>query len=182
MKKMTGTAIALWMGMAATTAQAAKAPPCLTQDEAKAMFTAILPDMLEGIGKSCSAALPENATLRGGLPVLVAAYRTPAEAAWPDAMKVFGKMSGVEMKDIDPKLIRPMMGPVLAASISEDIKPADCPTIDRALYLLAPLPPTNVSELIVLLAQAGMKGEKSAPFSICKAEPIGVPATIAPHQ
>ena len=58
MNKMAGAAIALWMGMAATTAQAAaaEAKPCLTETEAQALITAVLPDVFQQVGRVCSSA------------------------------------------------------------------------------------------------------------------------------
>ncbi|MBN8814779.1 MAG: hypothetical protein J0J06_04950 [Sphingomonas sp.] len=185
MKPTMGAAIALWMGMAATTAQAATPAKCVTRDEATTLFAAILPDMLEGIGKSCTGSLPEKATLRAGLPPLLATYRAPADVAWPQAMAVFGKLAGASLKGVDPKLMRPLMGQIMASAIAEDIKPADCPSIDRVVALLAPLPPGNTSELVVLLAEIGMKNEKNPPFAVCKSDPgasADATTTIAPHK
>ena len=175
MRKLTGTAIALWMGMAATTAQAAaEAKPCLTALEAQALITAIMPDVFQQVGRTCSSVLPESATLRGGLPPLVARYQAPADLAWPQALAALGKIGGKDVEGVDPRLLRPMMGPMMATAIAEDIKPADCPTIDRAVQLLAPLPPANTAGLVVLFAELA-KDKKDSPFNICPS--AAVPAT-----
>jgi hypothetical protein len=178
MKKLTSAAIALWMGMAATTAQAAtEAQPCLTEAEAQSLITAVLPDVFQQVGRTCSSVLPENATLRGGLPPLVARYQAPADLAWPQALAAFGKIGGKDMAGIDPRLLRPMMGPMIAGAIAQDIKPRDCPTIDRAIGLMSPLPPANTAGLIVLIASvAGGKDKKDSPFSIC---PVAAAAPAA---
>ena len=183
MKKLTGAAIALWMGMAATTAQAAAdAKPCLTENEAQSLITAVLPDVFQQVGRTCSSVLPENATLRGGLPPLVARYQAPADLAWPQAMAAFGKIGGKDMEGIDPKLLRPMMGPMIAGAIAQDIKPSDCPTIDRAVSLMAPLPPANTAGLIVLFAAAaGGKDKRDSPLTICPAAAVAAtPASARP--
>jgi hypothetical protein len=171
MKKLTSAAIALWMGMAATTTQAAaaEAAPCLTETEAQALITAVLPDIFQQLGRTCSAALPENAILRGGLPPFVARYQAPADLAWPQAVGALTKIGGKDIAGVDPKLLRPMMGPMIATGITNDIKPRDCPTINRAIELMAPLPPVNTAGLIVLLASAANKDKKESPFSICPA-------------
>lgn len=181
MKKLTGAAIALWMGMAATTAQAAtEAQPCLTEVEAQSLITAVLPDVFQQVGRACSNVLPENATLRGGLPPLVARYQAPADLAWPQAVAAFGKIGGKDMAGIDPRLLRPMMRPMIAGAIAQDIKPRDCSTIDRAIGLMSPLPPANTAGLIVLIASvAGGKDKKDSPFSICPAA-AAAPATARP--
>jgi hypothetical protein len=181
MKKVMGAAIALWMGMAATTAQAAaEGQPCLTEAEAQSLITAVLPDVFQQVGRACSTVLPENATLRGGLPPLVARYQAPADLAWPQALAAFGKIGGKDMAGIDPKLLRPMMGPMIAGAIAQDIKPRDCATIDRAIGLMSPLPPANTAGLIVLIASvAGGKDKKDSPFSICPAAAVA-PAAARP--
>jgi hypothetical protein len=167
MKKLTGAAIALWMGMAATTAQAAaEAKPCLTETEAQSLITAVLPDVFQQIGRTCSSVLPEKATLRGGLPPLVARYQASADLAWPQALTALGKMGGKEVAGVDPRLLRPMMGPMMASAIAEGIKPADCPTIDRAVELMSPLPPANAAGLVVLFAELD-KDKKDSPLNIC---------------
>lgn len=179
MRKMTGAAIALWMGMAATTAQAAADKPCLTPNEAQAMITAIMPDVFQQIGRKCSSVLPEAATLRGGLPPLVARYQAPADLAWPQALVALGKIGGKDVAGVDPRLLRPMMGPMMASAIADGIKPADCPAIDRAVELLSPLPPANTAGLVVLFAQLA-KDKKDSPFNICPAATSATPAAARP--
>jgi len=173
MKKLTGAAIALWMGMAATSAQAAaeEAKPCLTETEAHALITAVLPDIIQQIGRTCSGVLPENAILRGGLPPFVARYQAPADLAWPQALNALTKIGGKDVAGVDPKLLRPMMGPMIATAIADDIKPRDCPTINRAIELMAPLPPANTAGLVVLLAASAGKDKKDNPLNICPAAP-----------
>jgi hypothetical protein len=68
---------------------------------------------------------------------------------------------------------------MIAGAIAQDIKPRDCPTIDRAINLMAPLPPANTAGLIVLIASvAGGKDKKDSPFSICPA--AAAPAAARP--
>ncbi len=176
MKKLTGAAIALWTGMAATTAQAAAADakPCLTETEAQSLITAVLPDIFQQVGRTCSAALAENATLRGGLPSLLARYQGPADNAWPQALAAFGKIGGKDVAGLDPRLLRPMAGPMIGTMIADDIKPRDCPTIDRAVGLMAPLPPANTAGLIVLIAETAGRDKKDSPLTICP--PMSAPA------
>jgi len=96
----------------------------------------------------------------------------------PTAGKI--AIGGKDMAGIDPRLLRPMMGPMIAGAIAQDIKPRDCPTIDRAIGLMSPLPPANTAGLIVLIASvAGGKDKKDSPFSICQAA-AAAPATARP--
>jgi hypothetical protein len=177
MNKMTSAAIALWAGLAATTAQATEVKPCLTDAEAQAVFLAIAPDVIKSVAQKCTPSLPADATLNGGLAKFTAPFDAAAATAWPTALPAMGKMAGTDMKGIDPTALKPMMGPMVGAMAADKLKPADCTTIERAVTLLAPLPPANVAGLVVLLADAGMKGEKKPPFTIC---PAVMPAAPVP--
>lgn len=181
MRKMTVAVAAMWLGLTATTAQAAEtaATPCLTRAEGDAFFTAVMPDILRGVGKTCSAVLPEQAILRAGLPPLVARYQASADAAWPKAMDVFAKIGGKELRGVDPKLLRPLVGPMMGNMIADELKPADCPTADRMVTLLEPLPPSSLAELIVLFAELGGKDKKSSPLTICPEVVVTVPPVAA---
>ncbi|MDB5681219.1 MAG: hypothetical protein JWO16_1024 [Sphingomonas bacterium] len=86
MRKMIGATIALWAGMAATTAQAAtEAKPCLTEAEAESVFLALAPDAIRTVAQKCAPSLPATATLRSGLATFAAPYDTAAMTAWPAA-------------------------------------------------------------------------------------------------
>ncbi|QDZ07539.1 hypothetical protein FPZ24_08610 [Sphingomonas panacisoli] len=174
MNKTMRATIALWMGMAATTAQAAETKPCLTDAEAQSVFLALAPDTIRAVATKCTPSLPETATLRSGLAAFVAPYDAAATAAWATALPVIGKMAGPDMKGMDPAALKPMMGPMVGAMASEKLKPADCLTIERAVSLVAPLPPANVAGLAALAAASGTKGGKG-PFAICPAATAAMP-------
>jgi hypothetical protein len=178
-RKLTAAGIALWLGMAATAAQAAVTPACVTKDEVQTVVTALIPDVLRGIGDTCRTSLPPAGILRDGLPPLVARYEPAAEAAWPKAIDTLTRMSGGEFKGIDPKLVRPLLSPMLASTLAK-VKPGDCPRIDRAVTLIAPLPPENVPELVAMLMASGGKNDKKGPFSICPEIALPVVSTPAP--
>lgn len=178
MNKTMGAAIALWAGMAATTAQAVETKPCMTEAEAQSVFLAVAPDTLRAVAQKCTTSLPDAATLRGGLASFLAPYDTAAAGAWPQALPAIAKMAGPDMKGVDPATMKAMIGPLIGAMASDKLKPADCTTIDRALTLMAPLPPANVAGIAALaLTSSGSKGGKS-PFAICPA--ATVPAVPAP--
>jgi hypothetical protein len=57
-----------------------------------------------------------------------------------------------------------IMGPLIV----KDLKPGDCPKVDRIVGLLAPLPVANTAALTVQLFQLGNDhSKKRAPFTIC---------------
>lgn len=175
MKTLAATT-ALWLGMTATTAQAAVAAPCLTEEETQSLFLAVAPDAIDAVGQKCVAQLAPAATLRAGLPALVARYRAAAETSWPQASAAVAKVGGAGMKDVDPAMLRGIMGPMIAQMAVEQVKPQDCAMIERVASLIEPLPPANTAGLIVVIAQAAMrdKGGKAdkAPFAICPAAPL----------
>ena len=177
MRKMIGAGFALWAGMAATVAHAAEAMPCLTDAEAQAVFLVLAPDTIRAVATKCTPSLPETATLRSGLAAFVAPYDAAAATAWPLAVPVVSKMAGPDMKGLDPAALKPMIGPMVGAMASEKLQPSDCVTIERAVALVAPLPPANVAGLAALAAASGAKGGKT-PFSICPA--TATPAPVAP--
>ncbi|WP_010186451.1 hypothetical protein [Sphingomonas sp. PAMC 26605] len=169
MKRLT-TLAALWFGATATVAASA-APtdlPCLTEQEGQSLVLVALPDVLDSVGKACASALPPTATLRAGLPALVARYRVDGDAAWTAAKPAIGKLGGDQFRGMDPDVIRPLVGTLLGPLVVKNLKPGDCPRIDRITGLLAPLPVANTAALVVQLFLIGNEYSKTrAPFTIC---------------
>lgn len=169
MRRLT-TLAALWIGASAMVgAQAAPADlPCLTEQEGQSLVVLVLPDVLDAVGKTCATALPATATLRAGLPALVARYRVNGDAAWTAAKPAISKLGGEQFRDMNPDVMRPLITTIMGPLIAKDIKPRDCPRIDRITGLLAPLPVANTAALVVELFQLGTDRTKTrAPFSIC---------------
>lgn len=169
MKRLT-TLAALWFGATATVAaQAAPTDlPCLTEQEGQSLVLVALPDVLDSVGRTCAAALPPSATLRAGLPALVARYRMDGDAAWNAAKPAIGKLGGDQFRGMDPDVIRPLVGSLVGPLVVKDLKVGDCPRIDRIAGLLAPLPVANTAALVVqmyLLSNDAAK--KRVPISIC---------------
>jgi hypothetical protein len=176
MRKMIGAAVALWMGLAATTAQAIDAKPCLTEAEVQAVFLAVAPDAMRAVAQKCAPSVAAEATLKGGMSSFLAPYDAAAATAWPLALPAIAKMAGPDMKGLDPAAMKPLIGPLIGGMAADKLTPKDCVTIDRAVTLLAPLPPANVAGLVVLAASSGSKSGK-APFTICPvAAPTALPA------
>lgn len=182
MKKTMGAGVALWAAMAVTVAQAAEPKPCMNEAEAQSVFLAIAPDTLRAVAQKCAPSLPDKATLRGGLAAFLAPYESAAAGAWAQALPALSKMAGPEMSGVDSATMKAMVGPLVGAMASDKLKPADCATIDRALALMAPLPPANVAGIAVLaMASGGSKGGKS-PFAICPVAPAPAPPALTPPK
>lgn len=172
-----GAVIALWLGLASVTAQAAETPSCLTEDEAKSFIVALLPDLADGLAKKCEPFLPESATLRAGLQSLRDRYRPAAEQAWPQAIPVFGKIGGGHQPAVDPKLL-PMVSAMIVDGLAHDVKPEQCVQYDGIFKALAPLPPGNIADLFVAILELSGKGGKS--FAICPATGAVAPPAARP--
>jgi len=165
-----GAATALWLGLAASSAQAATTSVCIGEDQAAAVMAVAMPDILTAIGKTCESRLPPNATLRAGLPSLIGRYSAEASAAWEPAKDALVKIGGDSLKGVDTELLHPLIGTLIAPMIARDVKPSDCPQIDRVAGLLAPLPAHNSAALVVAIYQLVSDNKKqSLPFTICQA-------------
>jgi len=177
MRRTMVAAGALWMGLAAMSANAADKDVCFSDTEATSLIVAILPDLVDGLARKCGPSLPENATLRGGLMPLMARYRGESDAAWPRASGALAKLGGKDLAGVSPDLMRPLLGSILTAKIAEDMKPQDCVPTDRLIKALSPLPASNVATMFVSILQLS-GGKDKSPVNICPA-PGAVSAAAA---
>lgn len=174
-------AAAAWMALCGTGAHAAgtaaqQAKPCLTRAEVQALFVSIAPGVIRSVSTACKAALPKSAYLTNRGESLALRYAEVGAASRPVAIAAIGRIGGEKMEGalndaMFEVLLDGMLGPMVAA----EIKPKDCPLIDRSLELLDPLPPSNMGGVVVLLLEVGLKGKetggkKAPPFEICEAK------------
>ena len=163
MKRIPASATALWMALAATSAQAAEAArPCVTHSEAVGVVLVLAPEAIKAAGTACAQVLPSTALIRQTTGPYIQAFQVEADRAWPQAKAGIGKLAAGSGKDsagsdtgkliaamLDSDQIRPMLIAMLAPELAKAIKPKDCATIDHMLTELAPLPPVNFAETIV---------------------------------
>ena len=115
---------------------------------------AVAPDLITQTGVACSTALPATALVRQTDSRLLSRYRAEADVAW-------GRASGALTKIVPPEAqpflqsgtSRVLLGSILAPAVTGKIKPADCPSIERIVTLLEPLPPRNAAALLVTIIQ-----------------------------
>ncbi len=158
-------------------AQAAE-PPCLTAREFTDLSSYALPSIITGTAERCSAALPPGAFLNRNGAALASRYAVSKPAAWPGAKAAFIKLSsGMDAEAVglfralpDDKL-QPMVDTLVEGLIAQQIPPERCTTVDRAVGLLAPLPPQNTAQLIALALGLGSTagGGKLGKISLCPA-------------
>lgn len=171
--RLAATAL-LWAGLAASSAASAQsARPCLTSGEAEALFQVMLPDMIREMGRVC-ATLPANAFLRRPSAAFMARVNAGVAPAMPAAQAGIRKLLGPEGQFIaDSQFAIPAVRAIIAPAIAQEVKPADCPGLDKIVSNLAPLPPRNLAAVFAALLQLSQNDEKRAPrLPIC---PMGRP-------
>lgn len=141
--------------------QAMAQTPCLTTSEAEAITLVALPDVILETGRVCTT-LPAGSIVRQTSGALLSKYQAEADRAWPSAQGAIAKLSDprVSMLLLQSDYARPLITAILAPQIVGRVQPSDCPTIDRIVTLLAPLPPRNVAGVVVAGLQH-LKAEKA---------------------
>ncbi|RYY24037.1 MAG: hypothetical protein EOP62_18245 [Sphingomonadales bacterium] len=155
------------LGTAGHAAQTAQQRPCLTSQEANALLLSVAPSVLRSVSETCSKTLPANAYLRTNGAGLAERYVAPAAAAKSAAIAAFNKVSGETT--IDAMMFDMIMGSMIGEILVAKVKPEDCTKADRILGLLDPLPPENLSGLLVTFLEfSGTNDKKPSPLDICK--------------
>ncbi|KTT74632.1 hypothetical protein [Sphingomonas endophytica] len=139
---------------------AAAQTPCLSGTEAEAIALVTMPEIIRDAGRVC-AALPASSLLRRTSGAFLDKYDREAERAWPSARTAIAKLSdpAVELLLLSD-YARPMLTSILAPQITGRIQPSDCPTLDRLVTLLEPLPARNTAGIVVATLQY-LKAEKA---------------------
>lgn len=155
----------------AATAQSAK---CLTPPEAQGLITYALPSAIRAISGQCAKTLPATASLIQTGPLIAARYQPDADRAWPLARNAFDKMSGIKLTEtLGEAGAKGLLETAFSTGLADNVKPKDCPVIDRILAALEPLPAKNMSMLLLAAIELGGKGDKKPPLSICAASATG---------
>ncbi len=147
-------ALALVAGPA--TAQTA----CLTGPEAEAITQVALPEIIRDAGRVC-ASLPATSLLRRPSGAFIAKYETEADRAWPTARAAIGKLSDPAITPLlDSNFARPLVTSLVAPQVTGRLQASDCPTLDRLVTLLEPLPAKNTAGIVVATLQY-LKAERA---------------------
>jgi hypothetical protein len=159
----------LWAGVAASgTAAAQSARPCLTIQETEGLFQVMLPDMIREMSRVC-VSLPADAFLRRPSAAFMARVNAGVTPAMPAAQAGIRKLLGPQGAAIaDSQFAIPTVRAIVTPAIAQEIKPADCPSIDRIVTNLAPLPSRNMAAVFAALLQISQNDEKRGPrLPIC---------------
>lgn len=168
MNRVSRSVAALALAAVAAAASAQPAPrPCLNGPEAEAVLLAVAPAAIKAAGGVCTTALPRGAFLLQPDPAFLSRMAQASEQAWPRASEAAGRLAGPDLAPMfRSDAMRPALGVLVAAQIVTDLKPADCPKLDRILTLLSPLPARNIAALGVTILQyaqdaAARQGKRS---------------------
>jgi hypothetical protein len=165
------------LALAGTSSMAAAQAPskCLTEPEAAALFEYAMPELLDSVAKKCGPALPSQAFLSTQATQLVTRYRASAASKWPTAKAAMIKAAGGEAEKTDKifnalpdDTLKSLLTAGLATAITGDIQAAKCSRIDKLTAALAPLPPSNVSQIIVQIVALESEKKKSSKLMICQ--------------
>ena len=148
---------------------------CVTDSEARSLFTYMLPEALNGAMTSCKPVLAANTYLVSQGPAMIARYRAAAASHWPSARAAFFKigMDGKADKDVAEVLgkmpdsaLRPFVDQAMAGFVGKDVKQSQCPAIDRLAAAMAPFSPEATAELIAAL-MALVGGKEKEELMLC---------------
>lgn len=146
-------AIALMLGASAAIGQTMAASvklPCLTPPEAEAMVTAIIPELVQETGRVCARNLPPTALLRQSSGGFIDRYRSEADLAWPRAQAFVARVAGPDVGGLlNSRYARPLIATLVAPTITRNIQPSDCASIERIVALAKPLSPRSAAGLFV---------------------------------
>lgn len=133
---------------------------CLSSADAESIALVAMPEIIRDAGRVC-AALPASSLLRRTDSPLLQKYDREADRAWPAARTAIAKLSdpAVELLLLSD-YARPMLTSLFAPQITGRIQPGDCPTLDRLVTLLEPLPARNTAGIVVATLRY-LKAEKN---------------------
>jgi hypothetical protein len=179
---------ALALTAVALPTQAIAAEQCVTAAEAQNIMTAVIPDVLDGMMKQCAPSVPAKGFFKTSGPALVSRYRVSGDKAWPEARKAFFKMAGNDksmatLSALPDDMVKGLISIGISSAMADDIKPADCPKVERVVEALAPLPPENTATLIGVFMEMGAnrsaEGKSTKGFKICPTSPAPTPTTAS---
>ena len=164
-RKALGAGLALIALGSATAAHAAQ-DACLAPAELDAIFAYALPTVIDSAEQACRPVLPQDGFLAMQGADLAARYRVGQAASWLVAkaavLKVgIGALAGHAGTGglgkfatlLPDSALQGFATGFVAQFVVESVHPGDCPDIDYALRMIAPLPPENAAGLITLVVR-----------------------------
>ena len=144
----------------------ASAQDCISQAQISNLAIYAVPLLVDGVQGKCLGQLPSNGFLATSGAEFTAPYTSLQDSVWPQAREGFmyfaanGEDQDEGMADdeflgsLPDEALRPLFDLIITEKVGESIKLGDCRKVERALELMAPLPPENTGGLIALLVSA----------------------------
>ncbi|MBW3168429.1 hypothetical protein [Qipengyuania flava] len=150
---------ALVAAIALCQAQVAHAQACLAPDDVTDAGIYAIPVVADGFRASCAPHLAADGFFATQGADFVAPYSAMQNERWPGTLRVFLALAaggGADeqadaLGELPGDALRPIVDAFFAQKIGEEIKPQDCSKIERAMELLAPLPPENLGGLLTFI-------------------------------
>ena len=144
---------------------------CLTTSDARALFTFAIPSALDGVIKTCSPALPEDAFMRVKGAETLQRYRAAAGGSWPGARIAFLKVAGngkdaQVLSGMSDKAMQPFVAEMLTGVVAKDVKPSSCQKIDQFVAALAPVSSGDVAGILATLMNLA-DGKEDSSLKMC---------------
>jgi hypothetical protein len=165
--------VALSSAVQAQAQAAASAPQCLTRSEIRGMIAYVMPAVVGTATAKCASGLPSTAFFNSRAPQLIKELEPSRAAAFPMAKQAFKKFGGKGDSSADAifdALPEEAFGPIIEAVVTEklgaEIKPESCADIDRIMTAMAPLPASNMLDLVseaLVIAARNDKRMRSCP-------------------
>jgi hypothetical protein len=181
----------------ATTARAAQ-DACLTPSDLDSIFAYALPTVIDAAQQACRPVLSPDGFLATQGSDLAARYRLGQAAAWPQAKAALLKVGvgaltghggglGKFATLLPDGALQGFATGFVSQFVVQAVHPGDCPDIEYALRMIAPLPPENAAGLITLVvgrlerhrADSKQPGHKPV-LPLCPVQSFP-PATPAEH-
>lgn len=153
------------LALVAVTVQPALAAPaqCVTAAEFRAGARFVMPILIEGAAKKCQPTLGNGSYLATKGPALEQRFAAQAGDDGVITALVAKLAPKGEMKGLDAGALKAFATVAVAKGMGDDLKPEICPTIDKVLALLDPMPAENTIGLVeVILRQVDADKAKKA--------------------
>lgn len=161
----------------------ASAQECISQAQISNLAIYAVPLLVDGVQGKCVGQLPSDGFLATSGAEFTAPYTHLQDSVWPEAREGFmyfaanggkqdegmqgeGLANAQLLRSLPDEALRPLFDAIITQKVGESVKLGDCHKVERALELMAPLPPENTGELIALLVSAVGKQEPK----VCESE------------
>lgn len=131
----------------------AQTTDCISMDEMGAGARFLMPVLVQGVASKCVPVLGPGSYLATTSEVLTQRF-APLDG---DDAKLAALIEKVDkdgaMKGLDIPTIKAVSRVKIPEAVIRDLKPNSCPTIDKILALLDPLPSENMISIVTLIAR-----------------------------